>query len=80
MPTLKWPDFSLMTREDAIEWLLKQNDPKLERLIAWVAESASAQRCYYEIRLSIAEAERRAIRKAKGEELHSGIQPDSVRG
>lgn len=80
MPTLKWPDFSLMTREDAIAWFLKQNDPKLERLIAWVSESAVMEGSYQEIRIAIAEAGRRAVRKAKGEELHSGIQPDSVRG
>jgi hypothetical protein len=74
--TIKWPDFSLMSKEDAIDWLRKQNDPKLERLIAWVAEASSAQRCYYEIRLSIAEAERRAVRKANGEEVPVELPAD----
>ncbi len=73
-----WPDFSLMSKEDAIDWLRKQNDPKLERLIAWVSEASSAQRCYYEIRLSIAEAERRAVRMANGEEVPGGLPADRV--
>ena len=79
MATINWPDFSLMAREDAIAWFLKQNDPKLERLIQWVAESSVMEGSYQEIRIAIAEAGRRAVLKEKGEELHSSLPPDSIK-
>jgi hypothetical protein len=66
-----WPDFRNMTREEAISRLREMGDEKLSPLIRWISESSVLGGSYQEIRVTMAEAERRAVRKAKGEDVSS---------
>jgi hypothetical protein len=51
-------DFTLLTREEAIDRIGKLDDPKLRPLMKWIAESLAFGRVAYDVRVSIAEAER----------------------
>jgi len=51
-------DFTLLTREEAIDRIGKLDDPKLRPLIKWIAESLAFGRVAYDVRVNIAEAER----------------------
>lgn len=51
-------DFTLLTREEAIDRIRKLDDPKLRPLIKWIAESLAFGRVAYDVRVNIAEAEK----------------------
>jgi len=58
VPVTDWPDFRNMTKQEAIDFLRKQQDPKLELLIKWIAEAEASSKSAHAIRLALADAER----------------------
>ena len=60
-------NFTILTREEAIDRIGKLDDPKLRPLIKWIAESLAFGRVAYDVRVNIAEAERSVERIVEGQ-------------
>lgn len=50
--------YTNMTREEAIKALRAFNDPDLDRLAQWIAESVAFKQVGYNVRVALADAER----------------------
>lgn len=62
-----WPDFQNMSKQEAIDFLRKQQDPKLEPLIKWIAEAEAFFQSSYAIQVAIADSQRMADRMRSSE-------------
>lgn len=76
----EWPDFRNMTKQEAIEHLKRQQDPKLEPLIKWIAEAEAFFQSSYAIQVAIADSQRLADRLRSSEPKEQASSEDVVLG